>query len=170
MRLCHKIAQQEPISSLLDHECDRLDLDHRLHFKSDGELEEMVRERLETVYHPTSSCRMAPLDQGGVVDSRLRVYGIDGLRICDASIFPSIVSGHPVRKNCYFWTANSNGLFCRPALVLLRPRNWRTRSKLSSRQVVDGNEYSRNASPSNFYWLVHCNYFFSFSCTFIIYL
>ena len=49
------------------------------------------------MYHPTSTCRMAPIDQGGVVDSKLKVYGVDGLRVCDASIFPSIVSGHTVR-------------------------------------------------------------------------
>ena len=96
MRLCHKIAQQEPISSSLDHQCNRPDLDHYLHLKSDAELEEIVRERVETVYHPTSSCRMAPIEQGGVVDSELKVYGVDGLRVCDASIFPSIVSGHTV--------------------------------------------------------------------------
>jgi len=100
MRLCHKVAQQKPISSLLDHECDRPDLDHHLHLKSDAELEEIVRERVETVYHPTSTCRMAPLDQGGVVDSELKVYGVDGLRVCDASIFPSIVSGHTTGA-CY---------------------------------------------------------------------
>ena len=102
MRLCHKVARQEPISSLLDHECDRPDLDHHLHLKSDAELEKIVRERVETVYHPTSTCRMAPLDQGGVVDSELKVYGVDGLRVCDASIFPSIVSGHTVRFLLFF--------------------------------------------------------------------
>lgn len=113
MRLCHKIVQQEPISSLLDHDCERPDLDHHLHLKSDAELEEMVRERVETIYHPTSSCRMAPLDQDGVVDSQLKVYGIDGLRVCDASVFPSIVSGHPVRF-FFFWgyhfKVNLNGI------------------------------------------------------------
>lgn len=37
---------------------------------------------------------MAPLEDGGVVDTRLRVHGIEGLRVIDASVFPSIVSGH----------------------------------------------------------------------------
>jgi len=37
---------------------------------------------------------MAPLEDNGVVDSKLRVYGISGLRVCDASIFPKIVAGH----------------------------------------------------------------------------
>jgi len=72
-------------------------LDHQLHLKSDKELEEVVRERLETLYHPASTCRMAPLEDGGVVDAKLRVYGVQGLRVCDASIFPEIVSGHTVR-------------------------------------------------------------------------
>jgi len=67
-----------------------------LHLKTDAEMAAIVRERVETVYHPTSTCRMAPLEDGGVVDSQLRVYGISNLRICDASIFPSIVSGHTV--------------------------------------------------------------------------
>ena len=38
---------------------------------------------------------MLPEDQGGVVDSRLRVYGVAGLRVVDASIFPIIPDGHP---------------------------------------------------------------------------
>ena len=57
-------------------------------------LRKAVRERMETLYHPTSTCRMAPLEQKGVVDARLRVHGIEGLRVVDASVFPSIVAGH----------------------------------------------------------------------------
>lgn len=66
--------------------------------KSHAELEELVKERVQTVYHPTSTCVMAPEAEGGVVDARLRVYGVKGLRVCDASFFPRIVSGHPVRS------------------------------------------------------------------------
>jgi choline dehydrogenase-like flavoprotein len=44
--------------------------------------------------HPTSSCSMLKRELGGVVDSKLRVYGVRGLRVVDASIFPMAVGGH----------------------------------------------------------------------------
>ncbi|RDB26168.1 L-sorbose 1-dehydrogenase [Hypsizygus marmoreus] len=94
VRLLLKIAQTEPLTEYLDQEFKRGDLDHQSHLKSDEELLEMIRERVETLYHPASTCRMAPADKEGVVDSQLRVYGIKNLRVCDASIFPWIVSGH----------------------------------------------------------------------------
>ncbi|KAI3607674.1 putative gmc oxidoreductase [Moniliophthora roreri] len=64
------------------------------HLKSDEEIRNLVKDRVETVYHPTSTCRMAPLEVNGVVNSKLRVHGIKGLRACDASFFPWIISGH----------------------------------------------------------------------------
>ncbi|KAJ7227424.1 hypothetical protein GGX14DRAFT_489050 [Mycena pura] len=99
-RLILKIAHAKAMDVYVDHSDTSPELDHATHLKTDDELREIVRERVETVYHPTSTCRMAPKDQGGVVDSRLRVYGIDGLRICDASIFPWIISGHTA-GGCY---------------------------------------------------------------------
>ncbi|GLB40329.1 putative GMC oxidoreductase [Lyophyllum shimeji] len=100
VRLLLKIARTEPLASYLAHDFKREDLDHGMHLKSDEELLEMIRERVETVYHPVSTCRMAPAEQNGVVDSQLRVYGIKGLRVCDASVFPWIVSGHTAGA-CY---------------------------------------------------------------------
>ncbi|TFK28189.1 choline dehydrogenase [Coprinopsis marcescibilis] len=94
VKLMLRIAQSEPLASDLDASFTRGDLDHATHLKSDEELEELVRERVETVYHPTTTCRMAPSDQGGVVDTKLRIYGIQALRVCDASVFPRIISGH----------------------------------------------------------------------------
>ncbi|KAF7985727.1 hypothetical protein HWV62_2328 [Athelia sp. TMB] len=89
-----KIARTEPLASMLDENDKHEELDHALHLKSDTELAHIARERVETLYHPACSCRMAPLEEGGVVDSRFKVYGTTNLRVCDASVFPSIVSGH----------------------------------------------------------------------------
>lgn len=97
VRTILRIAQVEPLAAHLDHTNNQEDLDHQLYLKSDGEIAELIKDRVETVYHPTSTCRMAPREEGGVVDAKLRVYGIHGLRVCDASIFPSIISGHTVR-------------------------------------------------------------------------
>src|SRR5690606_12733074 len=47
-----------------------------------------------TVFHPAGSCRMGPDPSGCVVDPKLRVHGIDALRVADASIFPAITSGN----------------------------------------------------------------------------
>ena len=52
------------------------------------------RSRADTVYHPTSSCAMGSDPRTSVVDARLRVHGIAGLRVIDASIFPTITSGN----------------------------------------------------------------------------
>jgi len=52
------------------------------------------RERSGTVHHLCGTCRMAPRDRGGVVDAELRVHGIDGLRVIDASVFRNITSAN----------------------------------------------------------------------------
>jgi choline dehydrogenase len=61
--------------------------------KSDAELLAFARDTGTTVYHPTSTCRMGP-DPTAVVDERLRVRGFDRLRVIDASIMPTVVSGN----------------------------------------------------------------------------
>ncbi|MEZ5843146.1 MAG: GMC family oxidoreductase N-terminal domain-containing protein [Hyphomicrobiaceae bacterium] len=53
-----------------------------------------VRHNASTVFHPCGTCRMGPDDGGSVVDARLRVHGLSGLRVADASIFPNITSGN----------------------------------------------------------------------------
>ena len=61
--------------------------------ESDDDLLNCARNIAQTIYHPTSTCRMGS-DDNSVVDERLRVHGIKGLRVADASIMPSIVSGN----------------------------------------------------------------------------
>jgi len=59
----------------------------------DTDLAEYVRAYGETLYHPTGTCRMGT-DEGSVVDLDLRVRGVDGLRVVDASVMPQIIRGH----------------------------------------------------------------------------
>lgn len=64
---------------------------------TDEELEAFIRGGAETLYHPVGTCRMGKEgERESVVDSQLRVHGVQGLRVVDASVFPSQISGHPV--------------------------------------------------------------------------
>ena len=62
-------------------------------YADDTTLLEEIKNRATTVYHPVGSCRMGN-DERAVVDPELKVRGIDGLRVADASIMPSITGGN----------------------------------------------------------------------------
>jgi choline dehydrogenase len=62
--------------------------------QSDADLITDFRKRSGTVYHPVSTCRMGPDPARAVVDPRLRVHGLEGLRVIDASIFPDNITGN----------------------------------------------------------------------------
>jgi len=91
-KLMLEIGRTAPLASVLDP--NETGYDNLLHTKSDDELREVLRQRMETLYHPTSTARMAPLDEGGVVDAQLKVYGLENVRVVDASVFPNIPAGH----------------------------------------------------------------------------
>jgi choline dehydrogenase len=61
--------------------------------ETDEELARWVRERSESLYHPVGTCRMGA-DAASVVDPQLRVRGVAGLRVVDASIMPTLIRGH----------------------------------------------------------------------------
>jgi choline dehydrogenase len=61
--------------------------------QSDEALEAYVREACDTVYHPVGTCKMGT-DMLAVVDPELRVHGVEGLRVVDASIMPTITTGN----------------------------------------------------------------------------
>ena len=60
---------------------------------TDAEYAEFIRRKAETIYHPVGSCRMGK-DDRAVVDSELRVRGVQGLRVVDASVMPSLPTGN----------------------------------------------------------------------------
>ncbi len=62
--------------------------------QSDDDLITDFRARSGTVYHPSCTCRMGPDEGGSVVDASLRVHGVGGLRVIDASAFPNIIAGN----------------------------------------------------------------------------
>ncbi len=62
-------------------------------YQSDSELLDAARQHSQTIYHPVGTCKMGN-DDSAVVNHKLRVHGIDGLRVVDASIMPEIVSGN----------------------------------------------------------------------------
>jgi len=88
LELMREIMQAEPFGEVSNGE-----LKPGVDKTSEIELINYIRETAYTSWHPSSSCRMGVTDHS-VVDPSLRVAGIDGLRVCDASIMPTIVSGN----------------------------------------------------------------------------
>ena len=64
------------------------------HIESDEQIIADIRNRSDTVYHPTSTCMMGPDANKAVVNHTLKVYGVDNLRVVDASVFPTVISGN----------------------------------------------------------------------------
>lgn len=60
---------------------------------SDDEIRQVIRERADTVYHPVGTCKMG-IDHMAVVDAELKVHGIQGLRVVDGSIMPTLIGGN----------------------------------------------------------------------------
>jgi choline dehydrogenase-like flavoprotein len=66
---------------------------HSSHVQTEEQIAQLIRDRADTIYHPVGTCRMGS-DLDAVVDSELRVRGFDRLRVVDASVMPTIVSGN----------------------------------------------------------------------------
>lgn len=63
--------------------------------RDDDAIVDSIRTKAETIYHPVGTCRMgSEADAGAVVDTELRVRGVEGLRVIDASVMPTLVSGN----------------------------------------------------------------------------
>ena len=63
--------------------------------QTDEQIDAFIREKVESAYHPSCSCKMgAPSDPKAVVDPGARVYGLEGLRVVDSSIMPSVTTGN----------------------------------------------------------------------------
>jgi choline dehydrogenase-like flavoprotein len=61
---------------------------------ADDDIRALLRARVDTVYHPVGTARMGVNDPMAVVDPKLKVYGLEGLRIVDASVMPTLIGGN----------------------------------------------------------------------------
>lgn len=88
MRKARELMATAPLSDVVGEE-----IAPGLAYQTDDELLEWVRNNAETTYHPVGTCKMGN-DPMAVVDDQLRVHGITGLRVADASIMPTLTSGN----------------------------------------------------------------------------
>jgi choline dehydrogenase len=88
-RLARRIAATAPLADKTDGE-----LAESRDAQSDDALLDYLKSQIQTVYHPCGTCRMGS-DAGSIVDPRLKVRGVDGLWIADASVMPAVPRGHP---------------------------------------------------------------------------
>lgn len=91
LRFAEKISQAMPLKKYIV---------RRIEPAGDGELTDEewwahARKTAQSIQHPIGTCAMLPHDKGGVVDHNLRVYGVTGLRVVDASVIPLQISAHP---------------------------------------------------------------------------
>lgn len=88
IKVARKIAHAEPLKSSITEE-----FIPGLTKQSDNQLLDIARNYSQTIYHPVGTCKMG-MDKESVVDSDLKVIGVNNLRVVDASIMPEIVSGN----------------------------------------------------------------------------
>jgi len=88
VRAVRKVMAQESLAPVIAEE-----IEPGPRIQSDAEIGEWVKRVVTTMFHPVGTCRMGQ-DVRAVVDARLRVRGVDGLRVIDASIMPNITSGN----------------------------------------------------------------------------
>jgi choline dehydrogenase len=88
VKLAREIARTDPLAQYRGPE-----LTPGYDRRSDEAIASAVREGVETIYHPAGTCRMGS-DDGAVVDDRLRVRGLEGLRVVDASVMPTVPRGN----------------------------------------------------------------------------
>jgi choline dehydrogenase-like flavoprotein len=88
LKLLREVAAQSPLDPFRGRE-----IGPGAEMRSDGELDDYIRGRPATAHHPCGTCRMG-VDDSAVVDPELKVRGVDGLRIADASVMPDLVGGN----------------------------------------------------------------------------
>ena len=86
-KMTRKLMDAKPLMAWRSEDC------FTSHVRTDGDIVQVLRERTDTVYHPAGSCKMG-VDKLAVVDPQLRVHGVEGLRVVDASVMPTLIGGN----------------------------------------------------------------------------
>ena len=89
VKMLRRIAAEPPLAEVIAEE-----LRPGPAVQEDADLIADFRARSGTVYHPSCTARMGPEPAQAVVDAHLRVHGVEGLRVCDASVFPTLIAGN----------------------------------------------------------------------------
>lgn len=90
IRLTREIMAQPAMAAHLKHEIQPGDA-----LQTDDQLDDFLRDHVESAYHPCGTCRMGRADDpGAVVDPEARVIGVEGLRVADSSVFPQVTNGN----------------------------------------------------------------------------
>ncbi|KAI0045900.1 GMC oxidoreductase [Auriscalpium vulgare] len=102
MRFILKLARSERLKGIVDlqpHSTDQTDFfwpgDADPDQITDEEIKAYIRNNCLPIFHPVGTAKIGPTAETGVVDPSLKVHGVQGLRVVDASVFPAQVSGHP---------------------------------------------------------------------------
>ena len=89
LRYIRRLAATEPLSSVI-----RDEVSPGADTSSDEDLDDYIRNSVVSQYHPASACAMLPRENGGVVDTQMRVYGVENLRVIDSSTIPLPIAAH----------------------------------------------------------------------------
>jgi choline dehydrogenase len=113
VRLTREIFAQAPFDPYRGEE-----LQPGAHVTDDAAIDAFIRQKVETAYHPSCSCRMGRADDPmAVVDPQARVIGVEGLRVADASIMPSITTGNLNAPTIMLAEKASDHILGRPPLA-----------------------------------------------------
>ncbi|MEE3094291.1 MAG: GMC oxidoreductase, partial [Pseudomonadota bacterium] len=88
MKITRRIMNAGPLQGVMTDE-----IAPGVNIENDNEMLDWVKKNAETTYHPVGTCKMGN-DPMAVVDDQLRVHGVEGLRVADASIMPTLTSGN----------------------------------------------------------------------------
>lgn len=86
-KMTKEILDAQPIAQWISHDPFTADV------KTDDDIRQILKQRVDTVYHPVGTCKMG-VDEMAVVSPDLKVYGVEGLRVVDASVMPTVVGGN----------------------------------------------------------------------------